>query len=100
MYVSAEPPSYDSMFGRIRQLSSPASEVAQQASRNVTLYLLVQNCCKNVVIPFCMAMIVICMIVIGSVFADDCPADPAIPIFLILGGKLYPFNTSLKQTDN
>ena len=37
-------------------------------------------CSITVVIPFC-------MIVIGSVYFHDCPAEPYIPIFLIVGGN-------------
>ena len=37
-------------------------------------------CSITVVIP-------VCMIVIGSVYFHDCPAEPYIPIFLIVGGK-------------
>ena len=37
-------------------------------------------CSITVVIP-------VCMIVIGSVYFHDCPAEPYIPIFLIVGGE-------------
>ena len=97
MYVSAEPPSYDSLFGRIRDTHKASRNVIDFVL-NVTLLLLgtigcTIACSITVVIPFC-------MIVIGSVYFHDCPAEPYIPIFLIVGGKLYPFNTSLKYTDN
>ena len=32
-------------------------------------------------------IIPLCMIAIGSVYFDECPAEPYIPIFLIVGGK-------------
>ena len=85
MYVSAEPPSYDSLFGRIRDTHKASRNVIDFVL-NVTLLLLgtigcTIACSITVVIPFC-------MIVIGSVYFHDCPAEPYIPIFLIVGGNL------------
>lgn len=45
-------------------------------------------CSITVVIPFC-------MIVIGSVYFHDCPAEPYIPIFLIVGGKAFQHNNKI-----
>ena len=36
----------------------------------------------------------VCMIVIGSVYFHDCPAEPYIPIFLIVGGSFSVFKVT------
>ena len=36
----------------------------------------------------------VCMIVIGSVYFHDCPAEPYIPIFLIVGGSFSVFKVA------
>merc|ERR1719342_823680 len=85
---NAEPPSYDSLFGRIRDTHKASRNVIDFVL-NVTLLLLgtigcTIACSITVVIPFC-------MIVIGSVYFHDCPAEPYIPIFLIVGGSFSAF---------
>ena len=47
-------------------------------------------CSITVVIP-------VCMIVIGSVYFHDCPAEPYIPIFLIVGGEDSGLRTESKS---
>lgn len=34
-------------------------------------------------------LIPICMLVVGAVYFDDCPAESHIPIYLIVGGKNF-----------
>ena len=36
-------------------------------------------------------IIPLCMIAIGSVYFNECPAEPYIPIFLIVGGTVTPY---------
>ena len=83
-YSSAEPPSYDSLFGRIRDTHKASRNVIDFVVKVILLLLGTIGCtiaCSiTVVIPFC-------MIVIGSVYFHDCPAEPYIPIFLIVGGN-------------
>ena len=89
---SAEPPSYDSLFGRIRDTHKASRNVIDFVVKVILLLLGTIGCtiaCSiTVVIPFC-------MIVIGSVYFHDCPAEPYIPIFLIVGG-----NKSLSAHEN
>ena len=84
-FVSAEPPSYDSLFGRIRDTHKASRNVIDFVVKVILLLLGTIGCtiaCSiTVVIPFC-------MIVIGSVYFHDCPAEPYIPIFLIVGGNM------------
>ena len=83
--ATAEPPSYDSLFGRIRDTHKASRNVVDFVVKVILLLLGTIGCtiaCSiTVVIPFC-------MIVIGSVYFHDCPAEPYIPIFLIVGGKM------------
>ena len=85
-YATAEPPSYDSLFGRIRDTHKASRNVVDFVVKVILLLLGTIGCtiaCSiTVVIPFC-------MIVIGSVYFHDCPAEPYIPIFLIVGGKIF-----------
>ena len=80
---AAEPPSYDSLFGRIRDTHKASRNVIDFVVRVIILLLGTIGCtiaCSiTIVIP-------VCMIVIGSVYFHDCPAEPYIPIFLIVGG--------------
>ena len=81
---NAEPPSYDSLFGRIRDTHKASRNFIDFLAKLLLLLLGTIGCtiaCSvTIVIP-------ICMIVIGSIHFYDCPAEPYIPLFLIVGGK-------------
>ena len=81
---NAEPPSYDSLFGRIRDTHKASRNFIDFLAKLLLLLLGTIGCtiaCSvTVVIP-------ICMIVIGSIHFNDCPAEPNIPLFLIVGGE-------------
>jgi len=85
---NAEPPSYDSLFGRIRDTHKASRNVIDFVVKVILLLLGTIGCtiaCSiTIVIP-------VCMIVIGSVYFHDCPAEPYIPIFLIVGGSFSVF---------
>ena len=87
---NAEPPSYDSLFGRIRDTHKASRNFIDFLAKLLLLLLGTIGCtiaCSvTVVIP-------ICMIVIGSIHFNDCPAEPYIPLFLIVGGKLVLKNS-------
>ncbi len=103
---NGEPPSYDSLFGRILDThkasrnmvyskiyiqfkimqSNATTTTPSQADFLLRLLLLLIGtigctvaCSVTVVIP-------VVMIVVGAVHFDDCPAEPYIPVFLIVGG--------------
>lgn len=85
---NAEPPSYDSLFGRIRDTHKASRNVIDFVVKVILLLLGTIGCtiaCSiTIVIP-------VCMIVIGSVYFHNCPAEPYIPIFLIVGGSFAVF---------
>lgn len=88
---NAEPPSYDSLFGRIRDTHKASRNFIDFLAKLLLLLLGTIGCtiaCSvTVVIP-------ICMIVIGSIHFNDCPAEPNIPLFLIVGGELSSLSSS------
>jgi len=100
---NAEPPSYDSLFGRIRD--------THKASRNfidflAKLLLLLLGTIGCTIACGVTVFIPICMIVIGSIHFHDCPAEPYIPLFLIVGGAFSVFKyligviTRIRQGDS
>jgi len=100
---NAEPPSYDSLFGRIRDTHKASRNFIDFLAKLLLLLLGTIGCtiaCSvTVVIP-------ICMIVIGSIHFNDCPAEPNIPLFLIVGGAFSVFKyligviTRIRQNDS
>eukprot|EP00095_Tigriopus_kingsejongensis_P005909 maker-scaffold392_size185621-snap-gene-0.19 protein:Tk05909 transcript:maker-scaffold392_size185621-snap-gene-0.19-mRNA-1 annotation:"hypothetical protein L798_03698" len=85
---NAEPPSYDSLFGRIRDTHKASRNFIDFLAKLLILLLGTIGCtiaCSiTVIIP-------VCMIVIGSIYFDECPAEPSIPVFLIVGGSFSVF---------
>ncbi|XP_069703193.1 transmembrane protein 272-like isoform X2 [Periplaneta americana] len=80
---NAPPPSYDSLFGRVRE-AHKSSKGMFDFLKNVIILLLGTIGCTiilgvTIVIP-------ICMIVIGSIYLHDCPQGEYIPIYLLVGG--------------
>lgn len=80
---NAPPPSYDSLFGRVRE-AHKTSKGMLDFLKNVVLLLLGTIGCTiilgvTIVIP-------VCMIVIGSIYLYDCPQGEYIPIYLLVGG--------------
>ncbi|CAB4062330.1 unnamed protein product [Lepeophtheirus salmonis] len=80
---NAEPPSYDSLFGRIRD--------THKASRNffdflIKFIILLMGTIGCTIVCSVTVILPICMIVIGSMYLHQCPAEPYIPLFLVVGG--------------
>ncbi len=86
--AAAEPPSYDSLFGRIRDTHKTSRNLVDFLVKLLILLLgtigCTVACSVTVVIP-------LCMIVVGSIYFDECPAEPHIPVFLIVGGAFAVF---------
>merc|ERR1711962_1865020 len=81
---NAEPPSYDSLFGRIRDTHKSSRNLIDFLAKSILLLIGTIGCTiacgLTVIIP-------LCMIIIGAVHLNDCPVEPSIPIFLIVGGS-------------
>ena len=144
----AEPPSYDSLFGRIRDTHKASRNVIDFVVK-VTLCFIFKTICRylclssssRLSVDICVSPVPqkskiitgdsvafghhrmyhrlqhhhrhpgllfrknhwkhfstqVCMIVIGSVYFHDCPAEPYIPIFLIVGGSFSVFKVNIKS---
>ncbi|XP_018336283.1 uncharacterized protein LOC108744834 isoform X2 [Agrilus planipennis] len=80
---NAPPPSYDSLFGRIREAERTSKGILDFI-KNVLIILLGTIGCTiilgvTIVIP-------ICMIVMGAMYLHDCPGGEYIPVYLLVGG--------------
>jgi len=80
---NAPPPSYDSLFGRVRH-ARKTSKGVWDFLKNVFIILLGAVGCT--VILGVTIIIPICMIVMGSIYLHDCPQGEYIPVYLLVGG--------------
>ncbi|XP_076360063.1 transmembrane protein 272-like [Tachypleus tridentatus] len=80
---NAPPPTYQSLFGQVREARKNASGVVDFLRKVIVLILGTLGCTVvigiTVVIPFS-------MIIIGSSYINACPAEAKIPIYLIVAG--------------
>ncbi|GLV35534.1 hypothetical protein CBL_01317 [Carabus blaptoides fortunei] len=80
---NAPPPSYDSLFGRVKEVQKSSSGVLDFLKNILILLLGTLGCTIILGVSF---VIPICMIVIGSVYLHECPQNQYIPIYLLVGG--------------
>ncbi|KAF5284579.1 hypothetical protein FQR65_LT02405 [Abscondita terminalis] len=99
---NAPPPSYDSLFGRVREARRTSKGVFEFL-KNILIILLGTIGCTiilgvTIVIP-------ICMIVMGSIYLHECPQGEYIPIYLLVGGifgilkQLLHLSSRVRQSD-
>ncbi|XP_017885251.1 uncharacterized protein LOC108628076 [Ceratina calcarata] len=89
---NAPPPSYDSLFGRMRE-AHKVSKGVFDFLKNIVILLLGTIGCTimlgiTIVIP-------ICMVVIGGLYLYDCPQGEYIPVYLLVGGGFGVFKQLL-----
>ncbi|XP_076181502.1 uncharacterized protein LOC143153811 isoform X2 [Ptiloglossa arizonensis] len=89
---NAPPPSYDSLFGRIRE-AHRVSKGVLDFLKNVTLLLLGTIGCTIVLVVT--IAIPISMVVIGGLYINDCPQGEYIPVFLLIDGAFGLFRLLL-----
>lgn len=77
------PPSYDSLFGRVRE-ARKTSKGALEFLLNMLVLLFGAVGCT--IILGVTIIIPICMIVMGGIYLHDCPQGEYIPIYLLVGG--------------
>lgn len=102
-YCTAPPPSYDSLFGRVREARKTSKGVADFL-KNILIILLGAG--KKTLVSFihhrflngiwfsvgCTVIlgitiiIPICMIIMGSLYLHECPQGEYIPVYLLVGG--------------
>ncbi|KAK5643267.1 hypothetical protein RI129_007112 [Pyrocoelia pectoralis] len=99
---NAPPPSYDSLFGRVREAQRTSKGVFQFL-KNILIILLGTIGCT--VILGITIVVPICMVVMGSIYLYECPQGEYIPIYLLVGGifgilkQLLHLSTRVRQTD-
>ncbi|XP_071488524.1 transmembrane protein 272-like [Diadema antillarum] len=83
---SAPPPSYQSLYGQLKDCkeknSNPVSFMSAMCK------LLLNTLCVTILMALVLA-IPIAMIVIGAMYKNDCPVQYLIPIYLIVMGAVY-----------
>jgi hypothetical protein len=79
------PPSYNSLFGRVREAHRTSKGIIDFLKNVICLLLGTIGCCIELGVKI---GIPICMIAMGSIYLHDCPQGEYIPIYLILGGIL------------
>lgn len=80
---AAPPPSYDSLYGRLKSVRTEASGPKDYVARSCGLL------CASVVGTILLAPLLaipIAMIAVGASHLSDCPAQRYIPIYLVVGG--------------
>uniref|UniRef100_A0A182PTY7 Uncharacterized protein n=1 Tax=Anopheles epiroticus TaxID=199890 RepID=A0A182PTY7_9DIPT len=81
--VEAPPPSYDSLFGRVREARKTSRGILDFLVNIVILVLGTLGCTIALGITI---VIPVCMIVFGSLYLYDCPQGEYIPVYLLVGG--------------
>ncbi|XP_033753323.1 transmembrane protein 272-like [Pecten maximus] len=77
------PPSYDSLFGKVKAAKASSSNNAQFAKSFVGILMGTLAC--TIIMGIFLA-IPIAMTAIGGVYLHDCPAERYIPIYLLVAG--------------
>ncbi|KYN22731.1 PREDICTED: uncharacterized protein LOC105147300 isoform X1 [Acromyrmex echinatior] len=89
---NAPPPSYDSLFGRMREARKISKGIFDFLKNIVVLLLGTIGCTiilgVTIVVP-------ICMMVIGGLYLYDCPQGEYIPVYLLVGGGFGVFKQLL-----
>jgi len=77
------PPSYESVFGQVRAAHEESHGIVDFLKKFAIILLGTIGCtiCVGLVLA-----VPIAMIVMGSRYLHECPAEPYIPIYLIVGG--------------
>lgn len=99
---NAPPPSYDSLFGRVREARKTSKGVFD-FFKNILIILLGAVGCT--VILGVTIIVPICMIVMGLIYLHDCPQGEYIPVYLLVGGifgilkQLLHLSTRVRQRE-
>lgn len=84
MGVNDPPPSYDSIFGKVKQAKADSSGNVDFICKLAAMTICGVACC-GIYIAILLAL-PIAMIVIGAMYLEDCPRERYIPIYLIVAG--------------
>ncbi|MPC19623.1 uncharacterized protein LOC123507468 [Portunus trituberculatus] len=79
------PPTYDSLFGRVREVQKTSNGILDLIKNLIILFVGTVGCTVMIGVTI---VIPVFMIILGSLKMNDCPAQPYIPIYLVVGGVL------------
>ncbi|XP_058061896.1 uncharacterized protein LOC131212125 isoform X1 [Anopheles bellator] len=81
--IEGPPPSYDSLYGRVREAHKRSQGVLDFVKNIVILVLGTLGC---TIILGITIVIPVCMLVFGIIYLYDCPQGEYIPVYLLVGG--------------
>ncbi|XP_071521589.1 transmembrane protein 272-like isoform X2 [Panulirus ornatus] len=81
--LNVPPPTYDSLFGRVREVQKTSNGVVDFVKNLIILFMGTIGCTVMIGVTI---VIPVFMIIVGSLKMDACPAEPYIPIYLVVGG--------------
>ncbi|XP_048751319.1 transmembrane protein 272-like [Ostrea edulis] len=87
-YTGQDPPSYDSIFGKIKHAKETSEGNVGFAKAAVGIL------CASVGCTVCLGVtmaIPLASIIIGAMYLDDCPLEKYIPIYLVVSGSVGLF---------
>eukprot|EP00794_Sanderia_malayensis_P007034 gene7034-7823_t len=86
----ALPPSYDSIFGHLKDAKDTSDNAIGFFKKAVESFAATIGCTATLLILLALPM---AMIVIGAQYKNECPVEPFIPIYLIVGGAIGMLKT-------
>ncbi|XP_035230139.1 transmembrane protein 272-like, partial [Stegodyphus dumicola] len=93
---TASPPSYQSLFGQVREARKNSSSFVEFLRKVIILLLGTIGCSiilgVTIVVPFS-------MIIVGSKYFGECPVEHFIPVYLIVGGIFGAVKNILSFTE-
>jgi len=90
---TAPPPTYDSLFGRMREARKNSSGILDFLKRLSVIILGTLGCTVLLGITIVIPM---SMLIIGAMYQQSCPAEPYIPIYLVVGGTFWCLKKMMK----
>lgn len=78
------PPSYESIFGQFKENKDGSDSSLAYFKKAAMMFAGTAGCTFSLMLLLALPM---SMIIIGSKYKDDCPVEPFIPIYLIVGGS-------------
>jgi len=90
---SSIPPSYESIFGQFKETKEENGNSLEFFKRAVAMVVSTVGCTLSLTLLLALPM---SMIIIGAKFKDDCPVEPFIPIYLIIGGAIGILKTIIE----
>ncbi|XP_050708103.1 uncharacterized protein LOC126993241 isoform X2 [Eriocheir sinensis] len=83
--LNTPPPTYDSLFGRVREVHKTSTGIMDFIKNLIILFLGTIGCTVMISVTI---VIPVMMIIVGSLKMNDCPAQPYIPVYLVVGGVM------------